>query len=129
MPLTPIETIAAVFAVLGVVKLVVLLINKRAWIKNVAVPLYGNPAGASVVFVILAIFLFYYILQELSIVQIFAVMALTGILMGLGFLLYSNEMIAFARKIYKKKFSGWLWLYIIIWLLLSIWVLYEIFLV
>jgi hypothetical protein len=125
--LTAIEWIAVVMAVVGIIKILVILVNKKAWFENVVVPIYSRMAVTSVVFLVLAGVVFYYLLQTLDIVTIFAVMAFTALFMGAGLVSYSKDIGAFVKKIYKQKFSGWLWLYILIWLALSVWVLWEVF--
>ena len=128
MALTSIEIIAALFAVIALIKIVVIVINRRWWYKHVTNPIYGNPAVSGVIFAVLAIIILYFLLQELSIVQIFAVLAFAGILIALGFLPYWKIVGPALKKRHSQGFNGWQWLYIIIWFLLVLWVLYAIFL-
>ena len=123
---TPIEWIAAVFAVLVLVKLVVIMINKKSW-WNLTKGIYGNPGVTGFVFLVLAAVVLWFLLQELTIVQIMAAGIFMVLLMGFAFTGYSKELMSLATKIYAKKFSGWLWFYIIIWIVLSVWVLWELF--
>lgn len=127
MALTPVEIIAAILAIVAVIKIVFIIFNKKAWYENVARPIYGNASRSAFIFVILAIIIFYYLIQELSIVQIFAVMAFSSLLIGLGFMQFS-EVGSLVKKAYSQKISGWMWLYTIVFLILSLWVLSEIFL-
>lgn len=128
MVLTSIEIIAAIFAILSLVKIIAILFNKKGW-YNFAKSVYGNTKTTSIVFVVLAIIVFYYLLQSLTIVQIVAASAFIGLLIGIGYLAYSKDMLDFMKKVYDKKISGWLWVYIIIWALIMLWTIYEIFLV
>ncbi|MEK6835777.1 MAG: hypothetical protein AABX55_02025 [Nanoarchaeota archaeon] len=128
MALTPIEIIALIFVLLALLKIIVIVINKKAWYNNVVKPVYSGGALTTVIFIVLAFIIFYYLLQELSIVQIFAVVALSSMLIGLGFLANSKELISVLQKAYNKKLSAWVWLYTLIWFILLLWVLYEIFL-
>ena len=61
-------------------------------------------------------------------VQIIATMTFTALLMVIGFMEYSKEFVGMAKKMMKRKFSGWMWFYIVIWLVLLVWALSEIFL-
>jgi len=126
---TPIEWIVTIFAVVGLIKLVVIMVNKKSW-WNLTKGVYGNPRVFGIVFLVLAAIVLFYLLQELTIVQIIAAGVFMVLLMGFAFMTYAKELMALAKKIiYEKKFSGWMWLYIIIWVVLLVWVLYEIFLV
>lgn len=129
MAMTPVEIIAAIFAIAVIVKLIVIVINKMVWYKGVARPIYGNLTVSAIVSLVLAVIIFYFLIQELTIVQIFAALAFSGMLIGFGFLAYGKGIRPFVEKAYKQKFSGLVWIQIIIWLVLVLWVLYEIFLV
>jgi len=126
MPLTPIEWIAAIFVIIGLIKLIYIAINKQKWFDMVS-PLYTNSRRTGWIFLILALLVLYYLLQTLSIVSIMAVMAFTSLLIGFSFMQYSKDFLPFAKKIYTKKFPRGIIIYIIIWLILSIWALKEIF--
>ena len=128
MALTPVEIIAAILAIAIVIKLIFIIFNKKAWYENVAKPIYGNTSRSAFIFVILAIIIFYYIIQELSIVQIFAVIGFSSLLTGLGFVQFSKELTPLIKKAYSQKITGWMWLLSIVFLVLSLWVLSEIFL-
>lgn len=126
MAFTALEWIALAFIVLGIIKLIVISVNKKEWLPVVK-EVYHKPALTGIVSVVLAAIVFYFLLQELSIVQIIAVMAFTGLLMVLGFLQFSDEFLGMAKKMLRKKFSFWLWVYILIWAVLMVWALKEIF--
>jgi hypothetical protein len=126
--LTPLAIIASIFAVVTLIKLATVIISKMVWYKRVASPVYRNPVVSSFIFSILAIILFYFLLKELSIVQIFAVIPLAGVLMGLGFLAFAKEMLPVLDKIYSAKLNVWHGLYIVFWFIVPLWVLYEIWL-
>ena len=129
MALTPIEIIATILALLSLIKLITISINKKAWINSISKPILKNQTLTGVVLAILGIIILYFLLQELSIVQIFAVMSFMSVMMGLGFLSYSKELVSIMEKLAKQKFSTLMWIYILIWLFLVLWVLYSIFLI
>jgi hypothetical protein len=120
-----IETIAFVFAVVALIKIIVLFIDKNKWHKKVVKPAFENSEFISAAFLILSIFLLWVLLQEFTMVQIFAVLAFFGSLMGFGFFQYSKELMAFAEKAYKKEFDGYQLLHVLIWWILAMWVLFE----
>ena len=127
MEISSVDVIAAVVAIVAIVKIIVVIINRKAWCDKVVEPIYNNSSLSSSIFLILGIVAFYYLLQEISIVQIFAVIGLSACLIAVGLLQYSNEFIFMLKKVCKRKFGRWLWFYIVVWVVLSVWVLYEIF--
>lgn len=127
LSLNAIEIIALLFVVLALVKIITISVKRKSWFEGVVKPLYSTPKLTAFFFTIIAAIILYYLIQTLSIVQIFAVIAFSAFLIGLGFLLYSKELMPSIKKLYNKKLSGWFWVQVLIWLGLSVWVLYEIF--
>ena len=125
--LAPIEFIATVLALVVLIKIIVIIINKKIWLDKVAEPVYKNSKASSVVLIILALVILYYLLQELSIIQIYAVVAFSSALIGFGLMRYSKEFLQTIRKVYSKKLDSWSWVSIIIFVILSLWVLNNIF--
>jgi len=127
MALMPIEIIAFIFIVIALLKIVVIIFNKKIWYANVVKPVYDNPDISTFVFIVLALVMFYYILKDLMLKEVIAVIALTSILMALGFLQYQKELMPLINKIYNKNLTTWQWIYIVFWVLLLVLALYEIF--
>jgi len=127
MALTAIQTIAFIFILFGLIKILVVIFNKKAWYNNVVKPIYSSQGISTFVFIVLALILFYYILKEFSLTQVFAVMALISVLLVLGFLQHSKELIPVFAKLYNKKITSWRWVYIIFWVILMVLALFEIF--
>ena len=128
MSFTPIETLALIIALLSLTKLLVILVNPKFWFKGVVKSIYSNPFTLQLVGLILAGVSLFYLLQEFTIVQIFAVMFFVMSLMLFGVATYSKDLLDFADKIYKRKgVVRKSWLSILIWLILIIWVLIELF--
>ena len=128
MPLTSLEIIAALFALIGLIKIIVILINKKSWF-SVTKSVYGNPAASSLIFFILALIVFYFLIQELTIIEIIAAAAFISLLMGLAFLQVSKDILTLGNKMLNKKFTGWQLFIMIVWLILLIWTIYSIFFV
>jgi len=126
---TPIEWIVTIFAVIGLIKLFVIMVSRKSW-WGLTKGVYGNPGITGFVSLVLAAVVLWFLLQELTIVQIIAAGVFMVLLMGFAFMTHAKELMTLAKKmIYGKKFSGGLWLYILIWVVLLLWALYEIFLV
>ena len=122
---TAVEWLALAIAVFSLVKIGFILIKPKAWMVF-AGKIWRKPKITGSVALILSAVVLYYLLQELTIVQIFASMLFFALLIAMGFVPYIKELISFNRKNMKKiiKESRF---YILIWLLLIIWVLWEIF--
>ena len=119
MAFTPIETFAFIIASFSLIKLVVILVNPMSWFRGVVKPIYSNPFVLQLVGLILAGVSLFYLLQEFTIVQIFAVIFFVMSLMLFGVGAYSKDLLAFADKIYKRKGTiRKAWLFIIIWFVL-----------
>lgn len=125
--MTSIEIMALIVAVLAAIKLLVILINPKSWMAVVKA-VYGNPAATTIISLILAGLALKYLLVELTIVQIFAVMLFFMFLMAIGFSAYSKDALTWANRLLadrnamKKSL-----LPILIWLVLVVWVFYALF--
>jgi len=107
-------------AILIVIKFLVLAIKPKAWL-NLAKSLYSNPLILGLVELILATVLFYYLLMQLTIIQIMAAVALGALLTGLSFAIFSKEMLPLIGRIMRNKRILWspgTWFVWLIWLVL-----------
>ncbi|MFH1290747.1 MAG: hypothetical protein ABIH92_05045 [Nanoarchaeota archaeon] len=125
MYLTPLEVIVTIFVVLAFVKIAVILGSRRKWLKYIQ-NFYANPNLALIVLIILAALIFYYLIQELTIVQIVAVIAFTCILFVIGLLQFPKETFALAKKSFRKAKPAQV-IYYLVWLALMAWAIYAIF--
>ncbi len=120
-----IDLMALIVAAVAIVKLLVLVIKPRAWLRIVK-PIYKYPILLGFISLILACFSLLYLLDELTIVQIFAVILFIAFLAGVTLASYAKELVAFGEKLLKdRKVVDRAWVSIIIWLLLCIWALYT----
>ncbi len=126
MVLTSIELIALVFSIFGLIKLIAIIINKEIWYQGVAKPVYNNNNISTVILTIIGVVVFYFIILEFTITQVLAIMAFSSLLIGIGFLQYSKEVISLINNIYRKKMGLMLKIYTLIWLIIILWALYEI---
>ena len=116
-------------AILIVIKFLVLAIKPKAWL-NLAKSLYSNPLILGLVELILATVLFYYLLMQLTIIQIMAAVTLGALLTGLSFAIFSKEMLPLIGRIMRNKRILWgpgTWFVWLIWLVLIGWALYVLF--
>jgi hypothetical protein len=123
---TPVQWIAFVIAAITLLKLLIVMFNKKKWFDMTST-FYNNGKTWSWILLLVSFGLLYYLLQELSIVQIIAVVGFVAALGGFAAMQYSNELLPLIKKIMKKNFSGTIWLYILIWLALVLWALKELF--
>ena len=125
--MTPVEIMAFIVAALIGIKLLVIMINTKNWMPVVKA-VYGNPAITQLVALVLGGISLWYLLQEMTIVQIFAVMFFFMMLMLVGFAAFSKDLMGLANKLLKEpnvlKRS---WLATTIWVVLVIWVLWALF--
>jgi len=119
------EIIATIFALLILVKIVVVLVNPQLWMKKVAEPLLGNPPLATAVYGILAVVVGYYVFTDLDITDVAAVMGFTALVMGLGMLPYAQALLKVAEEMSatRSKLLRNAWLPIVIWVVIALWVL------
>ena len=125
--MTPIEILATIFAIFVLVKLLIVTINPKLWMK-IAEAILGNYTFTTIVYLLLAVIVGYYIFASLNIVQVAAVMLFTSLLMGLGFVPYSEIILKTAKERLGTRSDLFRegWLSIVIWLGISVWVLYTV---
>lgn len=124
-----IEIMALLFALFAGVKIIVILINPRAWVDKFAGQIWNAPLLASVGSLILAAVALWFLLQSLTIVQIAAVAVFIALLVALGFAPYSREMVDVVCDRFRDRGEVLRrsWLSIVIWAAFVIWVLYALF--
>jgi len=115
------ETLAAIFAILILVKLLFIIISPKTWIK-ISGAVWKNGTLIGVICLILSAIIGYYIFANMSIIQVAAVMLFTSLLMAIAWAPYSNAVLKL-RKLASLKKS---WLSVLIWLAIAIWTLYVI---
>tara|TARA_Y100000034_G_scaffold70987_1_gene85565 strand:+ start:125 stop:511 length:387 start_codon:yes stop_codon:yes gene_type:complete len=127
MVFTPVEIIALIMIVLGAIKMITLLVSPMSWM-NFAKSVYSKPNLTSLVALILAAVVLYYLLQEMTIVQVLAVAAFIGLLIMVGL---AKEIGPLMKKYEAmiKKGNLWkeYWLYTLAWIILMAWGVKELF--
>ena len=121
------EIAAFVLIVLGLTKILIVSFNPKKWMGVIKF-LYSRPLTLFIIEFALAAILFYYLIQQFTIVQIMAVIALGALLTGMVFSLYSKETLDWASRLLRgKTLLKKAWIPIIIWLALILWTLLELF--
>ena len=121
------EIVALILIALFLVKLAVISRNPRAWLQFWK-KRYSNTTAVTIVALVLAGIVLYFLLEELTIVQIMAVAAFMALLFLVGFLPYMKDMFTLGEQWIKQgNILQRSWLVILIGVALSLWVLWEIF--
>lgn|SRR3989344_7722472 len=125
--MTPVEIMALAVIVLSIIKLIVILINPRAWIRGVGGKLYTSSVATVTICFILATIGLYYLLQEITIIQFFAAILVVWLIMVIAVAPFGKIFLSGAESVYSNKKAVWKksWLSIIIWLALLIWAVKE----
>lgn len=123
---TTLEWIVVAFAILAVVKMAVMMTSRKRWLPVIE-EVYDNHGLFSLLFLIVAGWIFYLVAQSLTIVQIVGVMIMAVLLMSIAFLHYGQEIKSSMKKMVSAPLSGWIWVYILIWIILLGWAVYQIF--
>ena len=119
--MTPIEIIALAVIVLVAVKMLVLLVKPKAWM-NFAKGFYKKKSVAVVIALILGGVVLYYLIQELTIVQILAVTAFIAMLLVIGLAGHVSDLIKkYEGQIRRGKLWKENWFYSLIWIALMVW--------
>lgn len=123
--MTPIEILATIFAVIIILKLVVVSINPNLWMKTAGAMLKSE-ALTTLIYLVLTVVIGYYVFADLTVVQVAAVILLTSTLIGIGLGPYSKLILKWGKEMVDVGVSK-AWLSMLIWGLLAIWVLYAVF--
>ena len=127
MAFTSVEIIALVVIVASAIKILVLAIDPKAWL-NMAKKLYSRPKLVGFFAFVLAAIVLNYLLSEISIVQVIAVMAFTSLMLLVGL---AHDIIPLIKKyeslVKKGSILKRYWFYTIVWIALMLWALAEIF--
>ena len=126
--MTPIEIMAFIAAIIVPIKIIMLLRSQKSWFNTVTRRFWGNAVVTTILSLIVVIVTLYYLLQELTIIQIWAVMLFAMALISLGLAPFSKYMLDVEQKWFTEtnvlKIG---WFAAIVWLVLIIWVLYTLF--
>ena len=126
--MTPIEIMALIAAIIVPIKLIMVLRSQKSWFNTVTRRYWGNAIVTTILSLIVVIVTLFYLLQELTIVQIWAVTLFAMALISLGLAPFSKYMLNVEKKWFTETNvlkTGWV--AAIVWIVLIIWVLYVLF--
>jgi len=126
MTTSGIEILAEILILISVVKLLIIVVNVRAWL-GFAKWIYAKPAVTSIVALTLACLVLYILLSSgLTIVHILAVCLFIALVIMIGVAPYAGRLLEWFETQNLNTVLKEQWLYIVIWLLLLGWGLGEI---
>ena len=126
--MTPVQIMALIAALIVPIKLLTLLKSQKTWLDNVTRRFWANSVITSIFAFIVVVITLYYLLQELTIVQIWAALLFSMALIALGLAPFSKYMLQVEEQWFTKTNTlkaGWF--AVMVWLVLAIWVLYALF--
>ena len=126
--MTPIEWMALLFVAFAIVKILVIIWEPKKWLVFVEF-VYAKPVVTTIVGLVLAVITLWYLLQDLTIVDVFGVLLFFMFIMLMSFATMKKEMLPMARKALKdKNILKRAWLPTLVWVVLLLWALKELFL-
>lgn len=124
--MSPIEILAAIFAVMVLTKIVVfLLFFPKKW-KEFAQVLLKKPMLLAVIYSVLAVVVGKYVLESMSAAQLAAAMLFSFLLLGVSMVIYSKALLKIAGETIKER-KGLILVMMLFWAAGALWVLYNIF--
>jgi hypothetical protein len=122
MTLTAVETIALITILLSLTKIITVMINPQAYNRAVVKKFWKHPHALGFFSLILALVVLYYLIQEITIVQIFASIAFMALLMVYALSLHPKDIVKLTDKFYKdRSIIKHFWIYLVIWIILLLW--------
>ena len=126
--MNPIEIMAFIVAFFTLGKMLTMLFSQKSWFTNYTKRFWAHPGMLTIGSLVAVIVSLWFLLQELTIVQVFAVTFFSMSLIVLGLAPLSKYMLEIEEKWFKEEkmitIGPIAW---IVWSGLSIWVLYTIF--
>src|SRR3989338_8625907 len=126
--MTPVEILAFIFAVLVLVKVLLVMFNPQLRIR-IAENLLQQSTLLMFIYTLGAALAGYYLLMDLTFVQIAAVMLFTTLLIGMASIPFGKELIHLVRQVMKNRVEYLQKSYftLILWMCIAIYILYSFF--
>jgi hypothetical protein len=125
--MTPVEIIALILIIAATIKMIVLLVSPNSWM-NFSKFVLGGGFLTRVVGLILAAIVLYYLLTELTIIQILAAAVFIALLLVIGLASNMGVLVKkYEAQIRKRTLWKEHWLYTLIWIVLLVWGVIELF--
>ena len=120
------EIFALIILAVIAIKLVVVLVSPKSWMKVVKV-FFKRPILTEIVCLVLAIIVLYILMISLMLTEIFAVLLFLSLMCMATFACYAKESSAFAQKVLKnRKGLKKAWPIILYWVILIGLLIFEI---
>ena len=126
--MSTIAILAVIFSLIIIVKVSIVFINPHGWFRVVHA-LFENTRILTIVYAVLSVIVGYYILRNLSIIQVSAVMLFTSLLIGLALIPFFGTILSLRQEVYGSRLDilRKTWLSLLIWTAIALWTLYEVF--
>ena len=118
--------LALILSIVIVVKILLVAIRPKSGAKLLSTFL-GKHKALFIVELVLAGVVLYFLLQELSFIQVMAGVLFGILLVAMGFTVFGKAVIPMATKLLKDKSLRTSWLPILIWVALAVWVIVDLF--
>jgi hypothetical protein len=125
--MSAVKWIALIGAIIVPVKIVMLLKGQQFWFEKVTKKYWGNATATTILSLIATVVLLIFLLQELTIVQIWAVTLFAMALISLALAPFSKFMLGAEEKWFTETNvfkTGWVpgvvWVALIVWVLIAI---------
>lgn len=126
--MTPVEIIALVGALIVPIKIIVILRGQNIWFETVTKRYWKNATSTTLLSLLAVAVLLFFLLKELTIVQIWAAAVFGMALVSLALAPFSKYMISVERKWFAEtKVLRTGWVPAVVWVALVVWVLYALF--
>ena len=111
MKMTPIEIMAFIAAIILPIKLIMILRSQKSWFNTVTKRYWSNAVVTTILSLVVVIVTLFYLLRELTIVQIWAVTLFAMALISLGLAPFSKYMLNVEKKWFTETNTlktGWI---------------------
>ena len=126
--MTPLEIIALIFAILAIVKMLVLLIDHKKWMK---VPDFfvEHARLFGLLYLALAILVGYFLFVEIGVVNLFVAVLFAALIIALTWITDANALeriLAPYKSMTRAEFLKKYWIELVVWFVFAGYVLYVI---
>jgi hypothetical protein len=125
--MTPIEIIALIFAIVVLIKMLMLFVAADKWM-DFAEKLAEKKNLMKIIYILLAALVGYYVLSAVNIVTAFAVIVFGSLLYGISLMPHMDHFVKLHQRMKPGQMLKTHWLSFVIWIALSVYVLYTLFL-
>lgn len=127
MAYSPVDVIALIIVIAIVAKIVILIVNPKSWMQF-SKQVLSKPGLIRMVALVLAVVVMYFLLQEMTIVQIMGAGVFFGLLLVIGLITEADYLFKkYDSMIRRGTIWQEYWFYAAIWIILALWTVKELF--